>query len=170
MSNVVADDLADLLNRCRHIRKLSLESVDVNSRVLTAIGKNLDLQVLHLSMARGVTTKGILNCFPHLSWLLELNISWTGLTTPALNALVESLPAHLARLNISGMRETLTDRHIEMTALKCPDLKELDISDNIKLTADTLDVVASNFHRLESLSSSRCYAIALSNTQCSRRA
>jgi hypothetical protein len=53
--------LADLLNVCKNLRKLSLEHCTVNDNVCAAIGQNHNLDVLNMSACYGVTQSCIKN-------------------------------------------------------------------------------------------------------------
>lgn len=54
MAVVSVDDLADLLSRCKFLKKLSLEKCTLNQVCCRAISNNSDLEVLNLTMCEGM--------------------------------------------------------------------------------------------------------------------
>jgi F-box and leucine-rich repeat protein 1 (S-phase kinase-associated protein 2) len=113
-------------------------------------------------MATGVTASGIRSLLKGCQDIRELNLSWTDLSEEALDALCSHINPSVETLNISGCRETLSNKHIESIVTSCPLLRELDVSDAINLTAEALELIILHLLRLESLSSSRTYNIAIS--------
>ena len=91
--------------------------------------------------------------------LVELNLGWTGLSEKSLQSICSLLKDQLKRLCLSGNRETLTDEHMELLLLNCPNLKEIDVSDSSKLTSVSLNLILEHCHSIESISTSRCYSI-----------
>ncbi len=141
---------------------------------------NPRLEVLHLGMARGVTCTGLRKVLESCrSTLRELNVAWTDLSLDTVTDLTLAglLPPGLERLNLSGCRETLEDAHIIgltrqydrqknwhvrylLTVFRrCNRLLELDVSDAVQLTDNSLKSICDNLFRVESLSTSRCYSI-----------
>lgn len=57
MAVVSADYLADLLLKCKYLKKLSLEKCTLNPISCEAISKNEDLEVLNLTMCDGMNLK-----------------------------------------------------------------------------------------------------------------
>jgi F-box and leucine-rich repeat protein 1 (S-phase kinase-associated protein 2) len=53
----------------------------------------------------------------------------------------------------------LTDEHVELLLSRCPDIKELDVSDCVALTRDSIDSIITHAYNMEHLSASRCYQI-----------
>ena len=81
------------------------------------VALNRHLSVLHLGMATGITTVGLAAVLSGCGAVLrDLNLAWTDLSEEALAELCgpRGLPADLERLNLSGCRDTLTDRHVEL--------------------------------------------------------
>lgn len=59
MANVACYTLCQIFNKCRRLKKVSLESVTVNSRVLISLSENRQLEVLNLAMAAGIQVEGV---------------------------------------------------------------------------------------------------------------
>ena len=91
--------------------------------------------------------------------LTELNLGWTHLGEETLRANCGLFSPTLKRLNLSGNRETLQDSHVETILNNCPNLRELDISDSSKISSAIVYSLVEKLHHIESLSTSRCYAI-----------
>ena len=91
--------------------------------------------------------------------LTELNLGWTHLGAETLTANCGLFSPTLKRLNLSGNRETLRDSHVETILTNCPNLRELDISDSSKISSTIIYSLVEKLHHIESLSTSRCYAI-----------
>jgi F-box and leucine-rich repeat protein 1 (S-phase kinase-associated protein 2) len=77
----------------------------------------------------GLSCDGAVTLVKACQRLTELNLSWTGLTESAFDAISTELAASLTKLNISGHRESLRDVHIENIVDRCPNLTDLDVSD-----------------------------------------
>ena len=54
MAVVSPNDLSELLSKCRHVKKLSLEKCILNKSSCKAISNNRDLEVLNLTMCDGI--------------------------------------------------------------------------------------------------------------------
>nr|XP_049695803.1 S-phase kinase-associated protein 2-like [Helicoverpa armigera] len=157
MSTVDVTTLDNLLQTCRNLKKLSLESVLLHQHTCTLIGKCSNLETLNLTMAQGITAEGLQAILEGCTSLLSLNISWCNLSEEALEVFVTSCPQRLQRLNIGGAR-IMTDEIIERLVLRCPRLLELDISDCGRLTSSSALSLVS-LQRLEHLALSRCYLL-----------
>ncbi|KAJ8705043.1 hypothetical protein PYW08_012363 [Mythimna loreyi] len=157
MSTVDVSTLNNLLQSCPSLKKLSLESVQLEDSSCELIGKCSNLETLNLTMALGVTAEGLKSVLEGCNSLLSLNISWCSLSEAALEVLVTTAPQRLQRLNIGGAR-IMTDDIIERLVCRCPRLLELDISDCGRLTARCA-VALSSLQRLEHLALSRCYLL-----------
>lgn len=96
--------------------------------------------------------------FPFTSSLQALNIAWTSLEEDAVSEFSNHITENLLRLNISGCRKTIKDEDLIKIVHRCPNLRELDLSDCTMLTSKTIDIV-SDLQHLEYLSLSRCYNI-----------
>ena len=83
----------------------------------------------HFSQVTGISRKGIIPLVECCQNLIELNVGWIDLTESALDEICSSLAPSLKKLNISGHRTSLADRHILELVERCPELVELDISD-----------------------------------------
>ncbi|XP_012270645.1 S-phase kinase-associated protein 2 isoform X2 [Orussus abietinus] len=157
MSVISPEGLATLLSKCRHLKKLSLEKCILNESCCKAISKNVDLEVLNLTMCEGMNIKCIKSLMK-LKSLNALNLAWCGLATDCMALLCKSLPTSVTRLNIAGYRKTMTDDNVNELVKCCPDLIELDLSDCTMLTINTVNSLL-NLIKLEHLSLSRCYSI-----------
>jgi len=164
--------LSSLLATCRQLKKLALENCELDPPAVEAIAGNPDLQALHLGGTRGLSAPLVTRILQACTQIQELNLGWCGLSEAAVDAAVGGLSPALERLCLSGNRETLLDRHIDVIGARCPSLRELDVSDATKLTSLTISSVVERLPLLESLSTSRCYAIAPSSylylSSCSR--
>jgi F-box and leucine-rich repeat protein 1 (S-phase kinase-associated protein 2) len=159
MAVITEEGLADLLNVCKNLRKLSLEHCTVSDNVCAAIGQNHNLDVLNMSACYGVTQSCIKNILTGCRKLSAFNIAWTDLSVTALNTLCTELPSSIQRINISGCRKTLNDNHVRQLVTACPELVELDLSDCTTLTSETISIVM-QLDKIEYLALSRCYGVA----------
>ncbi|KAG7214165.1 hypothetical protein KM043_001514 [Ampulex compressa] len=157
MAVISADGLAELLSRCKFLRKLSLEKCIVNRSCCKAIGQNTDIDVLNLTMCEGMDIECIRNLIK-LKSLSALNMAWCSLDADSMGLLCKSLPLSVTRLNIAGCRKTLIDDNVKDLVKSCPDIVELDLSDCTMLTMNTVQSLL-NLSKLEHLSLSRCYSI-----------
>eukprot|EP00092_Neocalanus_flemingeri_P025066 GFUD01027182.1.p1 GENE.GFUD01027182.1~~GFUD01027182.1.p1 ORF type:complete len:514 (+),score=163.99 GFUD01027182.1:108-1649(+) len=152
-----------LLSYCTILKNLSLEMCSVSDSASTAISYNPSLSVLHMGQVQGLTTLGISRILSSCTQLVELNLGWTSLSSPAVQAVCSLLQPTLRRLCLSGNRDTLLDTHVDLMLDNCPNLRELDVSDSTKLTAVSLNMMVDKLRYLESLSTSRCYGISPSS-------
>ncbi|XP_047356452.1 S-phase kinase-associated protein 2-like isoform X1 [Vespa velutina] len=157
MAVISADGLANLLSKCKYLKKLSLESCILNMACCNAISLNIDMTVLNLSMCEGLDLECVTDLIK-LRSLTALNVAWCSLDAESVSLLCKSLPPSLTRLNISGCRKTMTDDNIKDLVKSCPEIVELDLSDCTLLTMNTVPNLL-NFSKLEHLSLSRCYSI-----------
>ncbi|KAL0809087.1 hypothetical protein ABMA28_012715 [Loxostege sticticalis] len=146
-----------LLQRCSGLKKLSLESVQLDDRTCELIGKCNNLETLNLTMAQGITDKGLTSILEGCTSLASLNISWCNLTEEALNVLVTMLPQKLQRLNVGGAR-IMTNEMVIKLVERCPRLLELDLSDCSRVSGSGVQAVQA-LTRLEHLALSRCYLL-----------
>ncbi|CAH0404167.1 unnamed protein product [Chilo suppressalis] len=146
-----------LIERCPALKKLSLENVPVNDETCELIGKCTQLETLNLTMAQGITMKGLMSILKGCLCLQSLNISWCCLSESTLEVLVSYLPQKLQRLNVAGAR-ILKDDMVKQLVSRCPRLLELDLSDCSSLSEDALQALQS-LTRLEHLALSRCYLL-----------
>lgn len=121
--------------------------------------------------------------------LHTLNISWTSLEIETLREFANYVNENMYKLNIAGCRKTMSDDSkthtfksfintyiskkrflginfflysvLKKIVHRCPQLRELDLSDCTTLTSHTIDIVA-NLKHLEYLSLSRAYNINVS--------
>lgn len=59
MAVVSAENLSDLLSKCRYLKKLSLEKCTLNKVSCEAISSNSDLEVLNLTMCEGMNIESV---------------------------------------------------------------------------------------------------------------
>lgn len=64
MAHISKESLIDLFNRCSRLKKLSLEHVAVDDRVLKSLSRNTEIEIINFAMAEGLTEVGF-------SYLLE---------------------------------------------------------------------------------------------------
>ncbi|XP_033117055.1 S-phase kinase-associated protein 2-like isoform X2 [Anneissia japonica] len=158
----IDDDLLyDLLTRCHKLRKLSLESCQVNKDVLSAIG-NLSvntLEDLNLCMCTGITQNAINQLLVCCKSLNSLNLAWCDLKSAScINSVVSWSSDTLKNLNISGYRNHMTDDEVKLLVQNFPNLVDLDLSDS-SITKDSVHLIASFLKKLRHVSLSRCYGI-----------
>ncbi|XP_059611918.1 S-phase kinase-associated protein 2 [Phlebotomus argentipes] len=160
MASVTVASLHQLLKTCRQLRKLSLEHLQLSDRVCEEIAQNTNLEVLNLALCSGVRSRGLRSLLTRLNRLQSLNISWTNLETESVAILVETMSLTILRLNIAGCRKTLTDEHLSTLVDRCPNIRELDVSDCNLLTVEVVRIL-NGLRELEYLSLSRCYNISV---------
>ncbi|GAB1605471.1 S-phase kinase-associated protein 2-like [Argonauta hians] len=158
IASVSVKGLVEILAKCHDLRKLSLESCEVNDEVCSYIGENKQLQVLNMCMTRGITDNGLMPITSNCRKLESLNLAWTGLEQHSLMYLSLCLPESLLKLNISGFRENLTDEEVTQLVKTCPNLTHLDLSDSSLITEKSVTAI-SELARLELLSLTRCNRI-----------
>ncbi|XP_052897164.1 S-phase kinase-associated protein 2-like [Anopheles moucheti] len=152
--------LRTLLANCRALVKLSLENVPLDGGICAAIAENRRLDTLNLTMCSGIDTGGMHLMATALTKLLNLNVSWTNLSTEAVQVLVENLTPQIMHLNIAGCRSTLHDEAVAVLLKRCPRLVALDLSDCTLLTDGSIKTLC-RARKIEYLSVSRCYNIPL---------
>ncbi|XP_038221394.1 S-phase kinase-associated protein 2-like isoform X2 [Zerene cesonia] len=157
MSSISRQTLAKLLENCPALRKLSLESLQLDDEIMALIGRCSSLETLNLTMAQGITPEGLKSLLHGCTGLQSLNISWCNLNEEALNILVNCLPTKLQRLNLSGAR-IMSDDCCAQLAARCGRLVELDLSDCAQLGRAALRALLP-LARLEHLALSRCYLL-----------
>lgn len=106
-------DLYDLLSTCNLLKKLSLESLALSDDVCSVVAANKKLTTLNLSMATGLTPRGMETIFAGCPLLDELNLGWTSLKKD-IGAVCAVLPASLVKLCICGYRNDLQNRQVEL--------------------------------------------------------
>lgn len=161
MCTISTSSLQLFLSKCRKLKKLSLEHVTVTDDICEEIAANVDIDSLNMTMCEGIKELGLEVMAIKLQNLRSLNISWTSLSSIALEIFVSNVTPGLLRLNIAGCRNTMTDELLAELVQRCPGLVELDVSDCPKLTTDGLKILA-QLKDLEYLSISRCYNVDVS--------
>ena len=71
------------------------------------------------------------------------------------------IPSCLERLNLSGFREELRDRHVKLLCSRATALADLDLSDCSELTQHSITFICTDLKELVSLTLNRCYAIGI---------
>uniref|UniRef100_A0A0L8II10 F-box domain-containing protein n=2 Tax=Octopus bimaculoides TaxID=37653 RepID=A0A0L8II10_OCTBM len=158
IANISVKGLGEILAKCHDLRKLSLESCDVDDAVCSYIGENKQLEVLNMCMTRGITDNGLMPIASNCRKLESLNLAWTGLEQHSLMYLSLCLPESLLKLNISGFRENLTDEEVTQLVTTCPNLITVDLSDSSLLTENSVNAIV-GLKNLEHLSLTRCNRI-----------
>lgn len=156
-----ADVVAGVLERCRHLKALSLENGKLNSRGCFGIAQNPDLELMNLAMCQGLDFDGLEAILEGCRKLREVNIGWAYMTRDMQTLLCSRLPNTVKRLNISGYRsdDALNDSDIRQLVQSCPFMTEVDISDCTQVKNAGLDTLMNELDQLETLSASRCYGI-----------
>lgn len=109
MARISPQGLQELLSHCRHLKKLSLEHVQLNEEICLEIAQNSDMEALNLVLCEGFTALGIKQIFTQLQNLQSLNLGWASLTNDELDLFCDTVSPSVLRLNISGCRRTMTD-------------------------------------------------------------
>ncbi|XP_069128051.1 S-phase kinase-associated protein 2-like [Argopecten irradians] len=159
MASVPVPVLEELFSVCRDLKKISLEHCQLSDEVCQHIGENKNLEVINLSMCQGITSAGLMPITTNCRRLESLNMAWSGLQRHSVVYLSLCLPSSLRKLNLSGLRENITDEEVLQLVKTCSGLRELDLSDCTILTCTSIDHVANHLNRLEYLALSRCYRI-----------
>ncbi|KAL7072886.1 hypothetical protein ACQ4LE_008057 [Meloidogyne hapla] len=157
-----AEILLRIFERCRNLEALSLESCPLlNDSICNEIGKNLDLRFLDLVYVNSLSATGIYSILSNCRSLEEVNFGWADVGNGAITLICKLAPPSLIRLNLSGFRsnEELNDENVKFLCLSCPNLEELDLSDNELITEQALEAISPGLKNLSRLTLSRCYAI-----------
>ncbi|XP_063921795.1 S-phase kinase-associated protein 2 [Zophobas morio] len=168
MATIAPSSLTIIFNKCRRLKKLSLETVPVSDNVLVALSANKDLEVLNLAMASGINVGGLKALLTHCRKLRELNLSWTYLNSTSIEFACENLPLSLDRFNFSGCRKLLQDHNVVQIVANCPHLRELDLSDCTSITGEAVKKITL-LDELNFLSLSRCYLIPYRSLLCLKK-
>ncbi|XP_068897785.1 S-phase kinase-associated protein 2 isoform X2 [Tenebrio molitor] len=168
MATISTSSLVTIFNKCKRLRKLSLESVPVNDNVLSALAANRDIEVLNLAMATGINIDGLKNLLINCRKIKELNLSWTYLNANSIEYICENLPSSLDRFNFSGCRKLLHDQNVIQLVANCPHLRELDLSDCTSITGEAVKKLTA-LDELNFLSLSRCYLIPYRSLLCLKK-
>ncbi|XP_060526311.1 S-phase kinase-associated protein 2 [Cylas formicarius] len=159
MVHISLEGLTTLFSKCKRLRKLSLENVPVNDEVLLALSSNRDIEVINFAMCTGIQQTGLKHLLGNCKKIRELNLGWTYLNQDSIQYICESLPSTVDRLNMSGCRKLLLDKHVQSLVARCPRLRELDLSDCTSITGDSITEISS-LDELNFLALSRCYTIS----------
>ncbi|CAH1395014.1 unnamed protein product [Nezara viridula] len=156
---ISTEDLTIFLSKCENLKKLSLESCELSVEVCSEIAKNRDLNTLNLAMVEGLDLKGLELICASCKRLESINVAWTKLSKEAVNMFVDSITSEISSLNLSGLQYSLNDDQLATLTKRCPNIKELDISDCLEITSSSLSMIADHLPNIKSLSISRCYKI-----------
>ena len=110
MCNIDTTSLKKLLATCRHLNKLSLEFVPVDTLVCREIAQNRGMEVLNLAMCDGLTKEGVAVMMIALKKIEALNVSWTGMSAECVNQIAERISPTIRRLNFSGCRKSFQEK------------------------------------------------------------
>jgi F-box and leucine-rich repeat protein 1 (S-phase kinase-associated protein 2) len=160
MATINPQTLEELLSSCSALRRLSLESCELNNNVCRYIGQNRLMECLNLSMCQGLTENALVPICNNLQRLDSLNVAWTNMSRGAVVYLVISLPSSVTKLNLSGCRDTVQDDDVLQLCTSCPRLSELDLSDSSLVTSSSVEHIVRCLPSLRYLALSRCYMIA----------
>uniref|UniRef100_A0A914C0X0 F-box domain-containing protein n=1 Tax=Acrobeloides nanus TaxID=290746 RepID=A0A914C0X0_9BILA len=154
------DALVYFLGRCSSLECLSLEACYVNDSACIEIAKNSKLQCLNMIMASGWETRGLIAIMNQCKQLAELNLGWANLTPEMIRNFVRTAPITLQRLNLSGTRTNadMNDESVRLLCQRCPNLMELDLSDNNLITSKSIPYFRA-MPCLRKLDLARCYGI-----------
>lgn len=170
MASISVSSLWYFLSKCRKLKKLSLEHLEIDDRIAMELSVNKDLETLNLTMCEGLTASAVTVLLSDLQNLRYLNISWTNLNVEGVEALIHNITPNISRLNMAGCKRTHTDGHLLSLIKRCPNLIELDISDCNELTNAGIEAL-NQLKQLEYLSISRCYNVNIQQflTNCKLR-
>lgn len=157
------DSLNKLLVHTKSLRKLSLESLDLDDETFKQLSGNPNIDTLNLGLCRNITVDGLILMLNSLKHLKSLNVAWVNIDREAVVLLCKHLPSSLQRLNLSGCKLTLLDSDIQNLVSSCPRLVELDASDGESLTNLSIQYIADGLEFIEHLAFSRCYSITPSS-------
>ncbi|XP_050537062.1 S-phase kinase-associated protein 2 isoform X2 [Daktulosphaira vitifoliae] len=161
---IPVDILNSLLSQCHNLIKLSLENCRVDVLCCEKIGRNSNLKVLNLASSSGLDGDGIKHLLK-LKNLEELNVSWAHIKVNNLRFLLTNMIQGITHLNISGFLKQLADNDLITLVNRCSRLVELDISDSLAITPDSVDFILNNLPNLKILSMSRCFNVGTSFLQ-----
>lgn len=158
MTHISTDSLVILFSKCRRLKKLSLENVPVNDDALLALSANKDIEVINFAMCTGIQEDGLRYLLTNCRQIRELNIAWTYLNGESIQYLCDNLPSSMDRLNFSGCRKLLLDKHVASLVTSCPKLRELDLSDCTNITGESVRCITL-LEDITFVALSRCYLI-----------
>lgn len=155
--------LVNIMNGCTNLKALSMEGQNMGEDAVTicsAIGRNNSLAFVDLSMTVGINATAARFICEGCTNIEHLNLSWSSLDRDTVMTFCSNLPNTVTRLNMAGSlnKSSLDDNAVEKLVESCPNLKELDLSDNIHITEKGLEMI-NYLPQLESLSLNRCFEI-----------
>ncbi|CAF1094428.1 unnamed protein product, partial [Didymodactylos carnosus] len=109
MATITQECLFNLINSCRLLKKLSLESLELNCKIICKLVLNEQLETLNLTMCTGLDSNSIRELTLKLKQLRHLNIGWTQLDDASLTLLCQTIQPSVEQLCLSGCRQTMND-------------------------------------------------------------
>ncbi|XP_022087876.1 S-phase kinase-associated protein 2-like [Acanthaster planci] len=156
------EQLVEILDRCpgNQIKKLSLESCRVSDEVMKSIAKHgRSLKELNLCMCSGLKEAGLRAVLRNCTKLQSLNLGWANLSRKEIDVFMEYVPKSLEKLNLSGYRQTLRTVDVVLLTCRCPDMKELDLSDAAVIDFAAIESITESMTQLQHIALSRCYSL-----------
>ncbi|KAL1116938.1 hypothetical protein AAG570_005407 [Ranatra chinensis] len=157
--NMSEEDMELFLSKCRHLKKLSLESCELSLGVCSEVANNPNLVTLNLCLCGNLTAEGIDRILTNCKSLRALNVGWAHLSREAIDSLVKNLTDNIEQLNLSGSQNVINDRDLIQLMSRCHKLTELDVSDCLELTTAISSHIVRHLPKLRSISISRCFRI-----------
>uniref|UniRef100_A0A1B6J468 F-box domain-containing protein n=1 Tax=Homalodisca liturata TaxID=320908 RepID=A0A1B6J468_9HEMI len=159
MALISPKDLAELLGKCRDLKKLSLEHCITDTNVCLSIAANTELEVLNMSQCYQLDVAGLEEILVNCTELLELNLAWTRLDSDCIDVVCKLVNENIRQLNLSGCLKFMKDSHVKELVSRCSCITQLDLSDCTELTEASLEAISKYLCDIEQLSFSRCYNI-----------
>eukprot|EP00794_Sanderia_malayensis_P008076 gene8076-8940_t len=155
------DGILTLLQKCKDLEVVILKGCTLSDMEIRALASNPKLVGLNMAMCDGVTTDGLKLLAKNCNRIKELNVGWTKLTADDCILIGKEFPG-LEKLDISGMKETMTDQVLIALMGFCKNLTCIDLSDSPLIGATSIDTLITN-DKLEKIALSRCYNIPASS-------
>ncbi|XP_041825496.1 S-phase kinase-associated protein 2 [Melanotaenia boesemani] len=159
-SIIPTSTLETIIHRCRLLKHLSLEGLQLSDGIISSLAMNPDLLQLNLCGCSNFSAPALATMLKSCSSLEQFNISWCSFSKDHVKSVINNLSPSVTNLNLSGYRESLTLDDVKVLVERCPNLQTLDLSDSTLLMADSLPVLRHLKH-LQHLALSRCYHIHL---------
>ncbi|XP_054613436.1 S-phase kinase-associated protein 2 [Dunckerocampus dactyliophorus] len=157
-SIITTPTLESILSRCHLLECLSLEGLQLSDAIISGLANNPRLRQLNLSGCSDFSADALAHMLQSCSRIEQLNISWCAFDNSHVRSVVSHVTPSVAKLNLSGYRDSLTLDDMKVLVARCPRLLTLDLSDSTQLMADCFPVLSELQHLLH-LSLSRCYHI-----------
>ncbi|CAF1166797.1 unnamed protein product [Adineta steineri] len=160
LATISTDCLLSLISACRSLRKISLETLILNSLIFEKLALNPQLDTLNLTMCSGMDLDCCSILTGQMRHLRYLNLGWTQLSEQCLHYICRTIQASIEHLTMTGFRQAMTDECVENLTRRAVRLRVLDLSDSSLITDKSVTSVLRNCLHLEHIAFSRCYAIA----------